>query len=98
MAFRANQHVPEVLPEFLERTGPPHIADHYSLGSPEEAAICIEELLPVLTATPECIDWILDEHRRWTNERRKKQRNQLLDSPRTKGKKRRPGSRRKRRE
>jgi tetratricopeptide (TPR) repeat protein len=94
-AFQVNQHVPDMLPEVLESGTPPHVPDHYSPGSDEEAILCLMDLLPVFTATPDSIDWINDEYRQWQKERPKKPKRQLRAGRKSKQTKRRPNSRKK---
>jgi tetratricopeptide (TPR) repeat protein len=57
-AVRANPHVPHYL------TGrapiPELLPDGYSLGSPEEAMLCADELIDVWNETPGALAWLLD--------------------------------------
>ncbi len=74
-AFRVNPHLPRVLadPEPLN-------TDRYVIGSPQEAIICIEELSPVLSATPGVVDWILQEHQRYQREQHRNRRQRVAPS------------------
>ncbi len=71
-ALTCNPHVPKV----LTAVSPPVVTDGSALGSPEDATICIEELLPVLTATPGVVQWIVSEHRLFQREQAQKDRPQ----------------------
>ncbi len=63
-ALQRNPHLPRV----LTAVTPPVVSDRYAAASPEEATICIEQLLPALTATPGIVDWMVAEHRRYERE------------------------------
>ena len=60
-AFRANDHVLEL----LQSDEPPLMPDSYAPGSPEEAAICIEELDTVWDETAGYMEWMFQEYFLW---------------------------------
>ena len=63
--------------QYLQEEGPLPMPPHYSPGSPEEAIICAEELLPAFEKTDGALEWLASEHRQWEKEvasRRKQQR------------------------
>ncbi len=64
VALGRNAHVPKV----LTAVSPPVVTDGFAVGSPEDATICIEQLLPALTATPGVVPWIVSEHRLFERE------------------------------
>ncbi len=57
-AFRANRHVVEL----MQSKAPPLCPDSYSLGSPEEAAVCISELSDAWDETEGYVDWMFREY------------------------------------
>ena len=67
-AFRANKHVVEL----LQSHTPPFYPDSYSLGSPEEAAICINELVGVWSETEGFMPWMFSEYEAWQKQKGKK--------------------------
>ncbi len=72
-AFRTNPHAPELLLQQRPLPMPPH----YSPGSPEEAAVCAEELHCAFAETEGALAWLAAEHRQRRKEveaRRKEQR------------------------
>ena len=71
-AFRVNTHVPEFMMGEEALPTPPH----YSLGSPEEAIICVEELQGAFAATEGALDWLAAEHRHRQREQKTRQREQ----------------------
>ena len=58
-AFRSNSYVPEFLLSGAELPPPPH----YALGSPEEAAICVDELRDAFAETQGAMAWLATEYR-----------------------------------
>jgi tetratricopeptide (TPR) repeat protein len=59
-AFRANEH----LVPLLQDPGPAVFPDSYELGSPDEAANCIEELTEAWAETDGYFDWMFSEYSR----------------------------------
>ena len=57
-AFRANEH----LVELLQSPDPPMFPDSYALGSPEEAAICIQEMSEAWDETEGYLEWMFSEY------------------------------------
>lgn len=55
-AIRVNRHVPGYLTGTVEM--PPALPDSYQIGSPDEAAICADELWDVWADTPGALDWL----------------------------------------
>jgi tetratricopeptide (TPR) repeat protein len=71
-AFKSNEHVLEL----LQSNEPPLMPDSYALGSPEEAAICIQELQTVWEETEGFVEWMLQEYFAWEHDRTKRLREQ----------------------
>ena len=67
-AFRANGH----LVELLQSPAPPMFPDSYAPGSPEEAAICIQEMSEAWDETEGYLEWMLSEYFLWEKEKAKK--------------------------
>jgi tetratricopeptide (TPR) repeat protein len=82
-AFRANGH----LIELLESSAPPMFSDSYAPGSPEEAAICIQELSEAWDETEGYFEWMLGEYFLWETEREKKGRDRKRKQQKNAGKK-----------
>lgn len=57
-AFRNNPHVPDLLLTGYVPPPPPH----YTLGSPEEAICCVEELRDAFVETKGAMAWLAAEH------------------------------------
>jgi hypothetical protein len=71
-AFKVNDHVMRLL-----QTGePPVLPDTYVLGSPDEAAICIDELETAWQQTEGFLQWMFQEYFVWERDRAKKLRDQ----------------------
>ena len=66
-AFERNPHFPKV----LTAVSPPAVTDQCESGSPEDATLTIEELLPAITATPGVVDWIVSQHRSFRREQQR---------------------------
>jgi tetratricopeptide (TPR) repeat protein len=81
-AFKANPHVVTL----LQSDEPPLMPDSYSLGSPEEAAICIEQLQTVWQETEGYMMWMFHEFHTWDRERSKRLRDKRQRERRQKGK------------
>lgn len=71
-AFKANPHVMTQ----LQSDEPPLMPDSYSVGSPEEAAICLDELQAVWDETPGCLAWMFQEYFAWEKDQSKRRREQ----------------------
>ena len=67
---------PYVLQFLREDASLPQLPDSYEFGSPEEALICLDEIAPILDATPNAKDWLLrhDQPRRRPAKRRRQKR------------------------
>ena len=63
--------------------------DSYALGSPEEAAICIQEMSGAWDETEGYLEWMLSEYFLWEKEKAKKQRDRKLKQQKNKTGKRR---------
>jgi tetratricopeptide (TPR) repeat protein len=70
-AFKANAHV---LMQ-MQSDEPPLMPESYALGSPEEAAICIQELETVWDETEGYLGWMFQEFFSWERDRAKRLRN-----------------------
>jgi tetratricopeptide (TPR) repeat protein len=66
-AFRANKHVVPL----MQSTDPPLFPDSYTLGSPEEAAICIREFTDASDETEGYVEWMFQEYSLWEKEKAK---------------------------
>ncbi len=84
-AIRFNPHVVEL----LMSDEPPMMAEHYALGSPEEAAIVIEEQLESWTETEGFVEWMFTRFATWERDRSKRERDKKrkLRAKNKKGKK-----------
>lgn len=71
-AFKANAHVLTL----MQSDEPPLMPESYSLGSPEEAAICIRELETTWDETEGYLEWMFQEFFSWEKERAKRLRDQ----------------------
>lgn len=69
-AIRFNPHVVEL----LMSVHPPMMPEHYALGSPEEAAIIIEEQLDSWTESEGFVEWLLQQASIVEREKNKKER------------------------
>jgi len=69
-AIRSNPHVIEI----LMADQPPMMAEHYSLGSPEEAAIVIEEQFDSWSESEGFVEWMFERHANLKRESLKRQR------------------------
>jgi tetratricopeptide (TPR) repeat protein len=67
-AFHANGHVVEL----LQSPAPPMFPDSYALGSPEEAAVCIQEMSDAWDETEGYVEWMFSEYFLWEKEKAKK--------------------------
>ena len=67
-AFKANAHVPTL----MQSDEPPRMPESYALGSPEEAAICLEELESVWDETEGYLGWMFQEFVSWERDRVKR--------------------------
>jgi hypothetical protein len=83
-ALRINPYVPEYLADMTRHSTP----EHYSIGSREEAILCVQELAPVFEKTEGSADWIVSEHKRYEKEARMRQREKLRKDRRRRKKKR----------
>ena len=66
-AFIFNAHVLAL----LQSNEPPLMPETYALGSPEEAAVCLEELTTVWEETEGFLDWMVQEFLSWERDRAK---------------------------
>ena len=73
-AFRMNPHVVEL----LLSPDPPLIPQHYAFGSPEEAAIVIQEQLDSWTETENFVPWMIESFERFERESAKRERSRRL--------------------
>ncbi|QDU89642.1 hypothetical protein Pla175_30350 [Pirellulimonas nuda] len=64
-AFKSNAH----LKQLLELEQPPLFPDSYAPGSPEEAAVCIEQLRGVWEDTRGFPEWMAKEYYAWERDR-----------------------------
>ncbi|MBX3433012.1 MAG: tetratricopeptide repeat protein [Pirellulales bacterium] len=64
-AFRGNNHVMKL----LQSDEPPMMPEAYALGSPEEAAICLQHLRPAWEETDRFLEWMFQEYFAWERER-----------------------------
>jgi len=71
-AFRVNEYVVEL----MQSADPPLFPDSYSLGSQEEAAICIRELADAWDETEGYVEWMFQEYFKWEKEKTKRLRDQ----------------------
>ena len=71
-AFKCNDHVMKL----LQSDEPPLMPESYALGSPEEAAICIQELQTVWDETEGFLEWMFQEYFLWERDRAKRIREQ----------------------
>jgi tetratricopeptide (TPR) repeat protein len=69
-AFRANVFVVER----LQSDDPPLPVEYYSWGSPEEAELCIDQLLDAWSETAGYLDWMVREYDLWHREKSSRQR------------------------
>ena len=84
-AFRANGN----LVELLQSPTPPMFPNSYALGSPEEAAICIQEMAEAWDETEGYLEWMFSEYLLWEKEKAKKLRDRKRKQQKKKvGKKR----------
>ena len=67
-AFHANPHVVEL----LQSNAPPFNPESYASGSPEEAYVCINELIDAWDETDGFVDWMFREYFMWEKEKSKK--------------------------
>ena len=67
-AFSANEHVVAQ----MQSNTPPMFPDSYSLGSPEEAAICICELAAAWDETDGYVEWMFQQYFLWEKEKTKR--------------------------
>ena len=72
-AFRSNPHVVAV----LQSDEPPVYPESYSLGSPEEAVICINSLSEVWEESEGYVDWMFGEYFTWKRDRAKQSRDKI---------------------
>lgn len=63
-AFKFNPHVVELLSD----QGPPLMPESYTLGSPAEAAIVIQEQMESWTASEGFVDWMFSRYAVWKRE------------------------------
>jgi tetratricopeptide (TPR) repeat protein len=82
-AFNANAHVLTL----MQADKPPKMPESYALGSPEEAAICLEELKMVWDETEGYLGWMFQEFFSWERDRAqrlrdKKRRKRIQDDKR----------------
>jgi tetratricopeptide (TPR) repeat protein len=75
-AFKANPHVMTL----LQSGDPLRLSDSYVLGSPEEAALCIEELESLWDETQGCLEWMFCEFASWERDRAKRARDKMRKS------------------
>ncbi len=71
-AFKGNDHVMKL----LQSDDPPMMPESYALGSPEEAAICLQELQTVWEETEGFLEWMFQEYFVWERDRAKRIRDQ----------------------
>lgn len=71
-AFKGNDHVMQL----LQSDEPPMFPESYAIGSPEEAAICLEELQTVWEETEGFLEWMFQEYFVWERDRAKRLRDQ----------------------
>jgi tetratricopeptide (TPR) repeat protein len=71
-AFKSNPHVMDL----LQSDEPPLMPESYAFGSPEEAAICIEDLYSVWDETEGYMEWMFQEYFLWERDRAKRLRDQ----------------------
>jgi tetratricopeptide (TPR) repeat protein len=71
-AFKGNNHILTL----LQSGQPPLMPESYSLGSPEEAAVCLQELLTVWEETEGFLEWMFQEYFLWERDRAKRLRDQ----------------------
>ncbi|MEZ6100243.1 MAG: tetratricopeptide repeat protein [Pirellulaceae bacterium] len=71
-AFKGNDHVMKL----LQSDEPPMMPESYALGSPEEAAICLQELQTVWEETKGFLEWMFQEYFVWERDRAKRLRDQ----------------------
>ena len=71
-AFKCNDHVLKL----LQSDEPPRMPESYALGSPEEAAICLQELQTVWEETGGFLEWMFQEYVLWERDRTKRIREQ----------------------
>lgn len=71
-AFKGNDHVLKL----MQSDEPPLMPESYALGSPEEAAICLEELQTVWNETEGFLEWMFQEYFVWERDRAKRMREQ----------------------
>ena len=83
-AFRANGH----LVELLQSPTSPMFPDSYALGSPEEAAICIQEMSEAWDETQGYLEWMFREYSLWEKQKKLRDRKRKLQKKEA-GKKRR---------
>jgi tetratricopeptide (TPR) repeat protein len=81
-AFKVNPYVPQL----LQSDEPPRCPDSYTLGSPDEAEICLAELQKVMDDTEEFYTWLFEEYLSWERERAKQLRDQKRKSRTAKAK------------
>lgn len=67
-AFRANHHVVTL----MQSDEPPRMPESYALGSPEEAAICLQELETVWDETDGYLGWMFQEFYSWERDQAKR--------------------------
>lgn len=71
-AFKRNDHVMKM----LQSAEPPMMPESYALGSPEEAAICLQELQTLWEETEGFLEWMFQEYFVWECDRAKRLRDQ----------------------
>jgi tetratricopeptide (TPR) repeat protein len=71
-AFKCNDHVLKL----LQSDEPPLMPESYSFGSPEEAAICLQQLQTVWDETEGFLEWMFQEYFLWERDRAKRIREQ----------------------
>ncbi len=67
-AFKGNDHVMTL----LQSDEPPMMPESYALGSPEEAAICLQELRTVWEETEGFLGWVFQQYFMWERNRAKR--------------------------
>ena len=70
--MKGNDHVLKL----LQSDEPPRMPESYALGSPEEAAICLQELQTVWDETEGFLEWMFQEYFLWEQDRAKRIREQ----------------------
>lgn len=75
-AFRANRHVVPM----LHSDETPMFPDSCSLGSPEEAAICIQETADAWQESEGYVEWMTQEFSAWTDQQTKRRHNRQQKS------------------